>query len=377
MKNENFTCVECDITQEGSAFHHTSDDSDLCGICADVVYVECVDCATLIKRDDVEQEYNGDALCNTCRADDYSECADCDELLHNDNDCCHTDNNDSPVCEGCSEDYIYDELNDQTICMNDAVTATHYDYGRGRGQTEVITSSDTTTCINGDYYTDAAVDELFTCCEGCNEHIDREEALYTDDYGYCEGCYPGDGCDEDVNHTDMGDDIDGETFDDCTSHRKYGVEIECTCAADASHSNDTAFECKGDGSVDSGGAEFVSPILQGDDGFEELEKLCKILKSNYADSNSSCGLHIHIDLNDFNELELARLFYFVQKLEPIARKFVPVGRNNNQYCTHRIDGMDFTDVFRNGTFYNLQRYSAYNFQAYNHHKTLSKLHKSN
>lgn len=358
------TCIECNITQEGSAIHHTSDGYDLCGVCAYVKYTECCDCFDLIHRERVEHKYKSGVLCDTCRKSDYTECADCSEILHIGSDDCFDNDSEEAICECCHESYCYDELNDCTIHMDNAVSATNILRG---GQCDIITHTDNATCINGDYYTEYAADELFTRCEGCGDYVDREYALYTDYYSYCEGCYPSD---DDINYQGMGDDIDGTTFNDCISHRRYGIEIECVDAGGSSYSNDTSFQSKSDSSLDSGGCEFVSPILQGDDGFKELRKMCRTLSSNHASVNGSCGLHIHIDLSDFNETELARLFYFIQRLEPIVRKFVPSGRNRNTYCEYTLEKKEFSNNFRDGYFTGLQRYSAYNFISYNCNKTL-------
>lgn len=364
---QNFTCLECNITQDGSAIHHTLDGSDLCEICADVQYVACRECCGSIHRNKVEYEYNSEALCGECKDSDYTECADCSELLHTDNDACYNNDSGEPICEGCSESYCYDELTDETISIDNAVMATHI---ARYGQIEITTHSDNATCINGDYYTENARDDLFISCEGCGEYIDREEVFYTEDYCYCDGCYPGDESNGDINWKSMGDDIDGITFNDCTSTRRYGVEIECINASDSSHNNDTVFESKYDGSLDYSGCEFVSPVLQGDEGFEELRKMCKILSYQCAGIDNSCGLHIHIDLSDFNEVELSRLFYFIQKLEPISRKFVAKNRTRNSFCDTSLAGLDFKTKYKNGFFQGLERYSAYNFSSYNHHKTL-------
>jgi hypothetical protein len=48
-----------------------------------------------------------------------------------------------------------------------------------------------------------------------------------------------------------------------------------------------------DGSLSSGGMELVSPILKGKPGLKELEKVCTLLKNCRARIDTSCGLHIH------------------------------------------------------------------------------------
>lgn len=46
--------------------------------------------------------------------------------------------------------------------------------------------------------------------------------------------------------------------------------------------------------------ELVSPILKGEEGLEELKKVCKVLKAKGAKVNKTCGLHIHFDATDYN-----------------------------------------------------------------------------
>ena len=41
--------------------------------------------------------------------------------------------------------------------------------------------------------------------------------------------------------------------------------------------------------------ELVSPILHGEQGLEELEKVCWVLDLCNAKVNDSCGLHVHMD----------------------------------------------------------------------------------
>ena len=46
--------------------------------------------------------------------------------------------------------------------------------------------------------------------------------------------------------------------------------------------------------------ELVSPILAGEAGLKELEKVCWVLDLCNVKVNDSCGLHVHLDAADFN-----------------------------------------------------------------------------
>ncbi len=45
--------------------------------------------------------------------------------------------------------------------------------------------------------------------------------------------------------------------------------------------------------------ELVSPILHGEEGLKDLEKVCWVLELCNVKVNESCGLHIHMDAADF------------------------------------------------------------------------------
>ena len=51
--------------------------------------------------------------------------------------------------------------------------------------------------------------------------------------------------------------------------------------------------------------ELVSPILHGEQGLEELEKVCWVLDLCDVKVNDSCGLHVHMDAAEF-DLQLGR-----------------------------------------------------------------------
>lgn len=46
--------------------------------------------------------------------------------------------------------------------------------------------------------------------------------------------------------------------------------------------------------------ELVSPILQGEQGLEEVEKVCWVLELCDVRVNDSCGLHVHMDAATFD-----------------------------------------------------------------------------
>lgn len=62
--------------------------------------------------------------------------------------------------------------------------------------------------------------------------------------------------------------------------------------------NGNKWKVEEDGSLDlDGGKEFISPILKGSEGIENVVEVLKILKSKGFQVNDDCGLHIHVGLS--------------------------------------------------------------------------------
>lgn len=121
--------------------------------------------------------------------------------------------------------------------------------------------------------------------------------------------------------------------------------------------------------------ELVSPILIGEAGLKELEKVCWVLDLCGAKVNDSCGLHVHLDAERFNMNTWRNLALTYKHLESVIDAFMPGTRRNNRYCkslscvsdeeiksARTID--DLRDVF------NHDRYHKVNFEAYSRHKTV-------
>lgn len=80
--------------------------------------------------------------------------------------------------------------------------------------------------------------------------------------------------------------------------------------------------------------ELVSPILQGEAGLEEVEKVCQALKACNARINKSCGFHVHFDAQAINLNAWKNLYKNYAALETTIDSFMPISRraDNNTYC---------------------------------------------
>lgn len=130
-----------------------------------------------------------------------------------------------------------------------------------------------------------------------------------------------------------------------------------------------------------GGFEVVSPVLNGNDGMEQLKKVCEALKNVNARINRSCGLHCHLGASDISERSSLwkHLYRNYARLEETIDSLMPVSRrgHNNQYCqSMRVADFE-TRLERANTLQQIEstitrrsRYFKLNSQSYWRHKTI-------
>lgn len=121
--------------------------------------------------------------------------------------------------------------------------------------------------------------------------------------------------------------------------------------------------------------ELVSPILHGEDGLRELEKVCWVLDLCGATVNDSCGLHIHMDAADFDIQTWRNLALTYKRLEGVIDGFMPRSRRNNRYCKglttiseESITSARNIEQLRRA--FGCDRYHKVNLEAYARHRTV-------
>ena len=121
--------------------------------------------------------------------------------------------------------------------------------------------------------------------------------------------------------------------------------------------------------------ELVSPILYGEQGLEELEKVCWVLDLCNAKVNDSCGLHIHMDAAEFDLQTWKNLIITYKRLEKVIDYFMPLSRRNNRYCK-TLTTISETTINRASNISDLRaafahnRYHKVNLEAYARHRTV-------
>ena len=212
-------------------------------------------------------------------------------------------------------------------------------------------------------------------CSGCStRHVNSD--LTSRDLGdFCYECLRSNTWDNHGFYTE------NPSYEEIRSHRKYGIELETSrCDDYKAIRGNTVFGCKPDGSVD--GMEFVSPVLYGDEGLEETRKICDFARDYGWRVDSSCGLHLHLDLsNESNEncYKVLRAYMYTYEF---WTSFISNSRKANYYCAKQHYGeadlvyyeadMSFRDWV--STICAGERYQWVNFNSYNRFKTVELRH---
>ena len=121
--------------------------------------------------------------------------------------------------------------------------------------------------------------------------------------------------------------------------------------------------------------ELVSPILHGEQGLEELEKVCWVLDLCNAKVNDTCGLHVHMDAAEFDLSTWKNLILTYKRLEGVIDNFMPRSRRNNHYCK-TLTTISEVKINRASNISDLRaafshnRYHKVNLEAYTRHRTV-------
>lgn len=180
-------------------------------------------------------------------------------------------------------------------------------------------------------------------------------------------------------------------------NKKFGIEIEAYNVSKAdlmaklrslgivvasegyNHETRAHWKIVNDCSINGGQAfEIVSPILQGESGLLEVEKVCTALKACNAYVNKSCGFHVHFDAQNMALPAWKNLYKNYATLEVTIDSFMPASRraNTNTFCKSlKVEGLSqkldraqslrqIEDVFGRS------RYFKINPTSYSRHNTV-------
>lgn len=290
----------------------TTKDGLMCNPCFCDLHTLCVECGCALRFDDWGECDNlacsPDNLdrCLTCDQRTFSRCVGCGRHTRRDSGTICTDPENSEAeycqpcwdtnwftCEGCGDAYrhggLYLSPDDNRYCKQ--CFSQHYFY--------------CPVCSNSFPYADMHNWDGDPHCENCMGHADIWKAR------------PWNG--------------EATSFKRIGSKRCFGVELE-TDSCDNYHNlhGKTIWGCVYECSTL--GREFVSPILQGDEGLTEVHAMCDLAEQRRWTVNSSCGLHVHGDARDLTSDQCLQVAYAYRKTYPMWKKFVSRGRSDNSMC---------------------------------------------
>jgi Putative amidoligase enzyme len=175
----------------------------------------------------------------------------------------------------------------------------------------------------------------------------------------------------------------------------FGVELECylpnththnsgaravaeggvDCVAELyGHQTRSHWKVVTDGSLGNymRGAEFVSPVLQGDPGLQQVTKVCNALRGIRTRVSKRCGLHVHVGARGQSPQFFANLLKLYANNQRLIDQLVPPSRRGsaNHFCREvRInaleDGMTLSQIVRLNS-----RFCKVNLEAYARHGTV-------
>ncbi len=185
------------------------------------------------------------------------------------------------------------------------------------------------------------------------------------------------------------------------STRTYGVEIEgfnvpARTLADTlteagipchyegyNHITRNHWKVVGDSSIQGYNSfELVSPPLQGENGFEQIRKVCAVLDDLNAKVNRSCGLHVHLNARDLSLKAIKNICKIYYSEEKGIDAWMAPSRRRGQWCQSLHDltpvYADFYGVIDNANTDSIRRLQAFlntryrkvNLMSYDRHGTV-------
>jgi len=157
------------------------------------------------------------------------------------------------------------------------------------------------------------------------------------------------------------------TYSVIGSKRAFGVEIETSaCHNYVTTKGKHCFGAKFDSSIR--GMEFISPILQGDQGLQSVVDFCNLAQQMGWHINSDCGLHIHCDMRGEEVRGLQNVAYAYLLTHDFWRLMVNQYRAHDCHYCRNVD-YNLSDLAFNGSrwrdfCWNRDRYGYCNLSAY-------------
>ena len=270
---------------------------------------------------------------------------------------------DERVCIECNEQTSIADWEGSTECCNDCVTINHtpcthsgewvhdadiVENNRGDGYSDYNVEEENKKCTGcldwvhrddiqyspaGNGWCDDCYYERFRSCDNCGETHDRDDSIYDDGSHYCPDC----------SHCASRDEWDAPVsrvgsaeYDKVGSCRTFGVELETdVCDGHEDWAYDTGFACTDDGSIN--GKEFVSPICNGNAGYDLVRGFVETMDRNGAEVSADCGFHLHIGVSDVSEDGIKSIALAYHYARNVFEGWVDESRRDTYYARRNVN----------------------------------------
>ena len=299
----------CALTEDNTV---PTSDGPMCGRCFNDLFFVCPDCGEAFGLDewgDIDTIRAGPdhvVRCQECHNNHFITCARCTRVIPREGNASRVSprNRNQILCSDCWESGWFEcsscgEVTDRNL------------------------RHDGPECISlcPDCFT-----EEYVACIACGQAIELGSASGPDNDPYCSGCVGRAETWKVQPWTGV-----ATSYDRVGSRRCFGVELEtCECGDFRHLHGKTEWGCVYECSTQ--GRELVSPILEGDEGFDAISDICDFANDHNWTTDASCGLHVHLDARDLSSDQLLRVVYAYRKSYMLWKKFVTRGRSDNSMC---------------------------------------------
>ncbi len=121
--------------------------------------------------------------------------------------------------------------------------------------------------------------------------------------------------------------------------------------------------------------ELVSPILQGQEGIDNLRKVLEIIENAGCQVNKSCGIHVHVGIQEYTVKNLTNLIKFYGKYEEEIDMVVAPSRRDTRWARPLMIDSIWNNLNKCTTFEDVQnlmctRYKKINVFSYRRYGTV-------
>lgn len=163
----------------------------------------------------------------------------------------------------------------------------------------------------------------------------------------------------------------------CAAIREAGIE----CNVESyNHRTPRGWKIVTDASIGYENGELVSPILRGEEGLEQVRKVCKALSAAGCSVDRRCGVHVHVGGRGLSVDQVKNIVRAYARHESKIDAFMPPSRrgSNNRFCRSIVGRIGHLDTAQNvaqigrgmHNYADECRYVKLNLMAWNRQKTI-------